>query len=288
VQTFTEGLAYAGPVIHSESTPYQRIVVTRERDGTRLYLNGNLQFSTYDEYRYHEALVHPAFMHRPDARSVLVLGGGDGLALREVLKYPQVEHVDLVDLDPAMTRLFTENASFRALNHEAFLSPRVLVHNADAFTWLREGEAHYDVVIIDFPDPNNFALGKLYTTTFYQTLAARLDPASVVVVQSTSPYVATNAYWCIHNTLREVGFQVLPYHVYVPSFGDWGFFVASLSDLRTNPLDTAIEHRFLDDRTFAEARHFPPDMAWRATAVNRLNNQALVHLFEEEWDRVGQ
>lgn len=288
VQTFTEGLAYAGPVIHAESTPYQRIVVTRERDGTRLYLNGNLQFSTYDEYRYHEALVHPAFMHRPDARSVLVLGGGDGLALREVLKYPQVEHVDLVDLDPAMTRLFTENASFRALNHEAFLSPRVHVHNADAFTWLREGDAYYDIVIIDFPDPSNFALGKLYTTTFYQTLAARLDPASVVVVQSTSPYVATNAYWCIHNTLREVGFQVMPYHVYVPSFGDWGFFVASRSGLRTSPLDTAIQHRFLDDRTFAEARHFPPDMAWRATAVNRLNNQALVHLFEEEWDRVGQ
>ena len=117
--------------------------------------------ATYDEYRYHEALVHPALMHRPDARSVLVLGGGDGLALREVLKYPQVRHVDLVDLDPAMTRLFTENASFRALNHEAFLNPRVSVHNADAFTWLREGDAHYDVVIIDFPDPNNFALGKL-------------------------------------------------------------------------------------------------------------------------------
>lgn len=288
VQTFTEGLAYNGPIIHAESTPYQRIVVTRERDGLRLYLNGNLQFSTYDEYRYHEALVHPAFMHCDRPTNVLVLGGGDGLALREVLKYAAVRHVDLVDLDPAMTRLFSTNAAFLELNKRSFLDPRVTVHNADAFTWLRAGGPAYDVVVIDFPDPNSYALGKLYTTTFYNTLAQRLHDRSVVVVQSTSPYVATGSYWCIHNTLNASGYTVMPYHVYVPSFGDWGFFLASRSTLRTMPLETTVERRFLDDRTFAEARHFPPDIAWRSTELNRLNNQALVRLFEEEWDRVGQ
>jgi spermidine synthase len=288
VQTFTEGLAYNGPIIHAETTPYQRIVVTREHDGLHLYLNGNLQFSTYDEYRYHEALVHPAFMHASNAGRVLVLGGGDGLALREVLKHARVKEVDLVDLDPAMTRLFSGNATFSALNDEAFHDPRVTVHNADAFTWLRSDSSTYDVVIIDFPDPNSFSLGKLYTTSFYRTLDTRLHAQSVVVVQSTSPYVATASYWCIHNTLREVGFQVSPFHVYVPSFGDWGFFLASRSDLVTRPSDARVPRRFLDDRTFAEARHFPPDIAWRRTEVNRLNDQALVRLFEEEWSKVGQ
>lgn len=288
VQSFTEGMAYAGPIIHAESTPYQRIVITREHDGTRLYLNGNLQFSTFDEYRYHEALVHPAFLHRPDAKRILVLGGGDGLAVREVLKYPQVEHVDLVDLDPGMTDLFRDSDGFSALNEGSLRSPKVTIHNADAFQWLRAGNDTYDIVLIDFPDPNNYALGKLYTTTFYNTLAQRLDARSVVVVQSTSPYVATGSYWCIHNTLRHEGYTVLPYHVFVPSFGDWGFFLASLSPLKEQRLPAAVQRRFLDERTFAEARHFPRDMAWRETEVNRLNNQALVRLFEAEWDRVGQ
>lgn len=288
VQTFTEGLAYNGPIIHAETTPYQRIVVTREHDGLHLYLNGNLQFSTYDEYRYHEALVHPAFMHASNAGRVLVLGGGDGLALREVLKHADVKQVDLVDLDPAMTRLFSGNVMFSALNKDAFHDPRVTVHNADAFTWLRADTSTYDVVIIDFPDPNSFSLGKLYTTSFYRTLDARLHARSVVVVQSTSPYVATASYWCIHNTLREVGFQVSPFHVYVPSFGDWGFFLASRSNLVTRAIGSNVPRRFLDDRTFAEARHFPPDIAWRETEVNRLNDQALVRLFEEEWSKVGQ
>ena len=288
VQTFTEGLAYNGPIVHAETTPYQRIVVTREQDGMRLYLNGNLQFSTFDEYRYHEALVHPAFMHAPRVERVLVLGGGDGLALREVLKYRAVRHVDLVDLDPAMTRLFSTNAAFVEMNRRAFQDERVAVHNADAFAWLRSAGPAYDVVIIDFPDPNSFSLGKLYTTSFYRTLAGRLTPASVVAVQSTSPYVATGSYWCIHNTLREVGFELLPYHVYVPSFGDWGFFLASRSELQERPLADTVDRRFLDDRTFASARHFPPDMGWRPTEVNRLNNQVLVRMFEEEWARVEQ
>lgn len=288
VQTFTESLAYNGSIIHAENSPYQRIVVTREHDGMHLYLNGNLQFSTYDEYRYHEALVHPAFMHARKAHRVLVLGGGDGLALREVLKHKEVQNVDLVDLDPAMTRLFSDHTMFSALNAHAFHDGRVTVHNADAFTWLRSDTSKYDVVIIDFPDPNSFSLGKLYTTSFYRTLDARLHATSVVVVQSTSPYVATRSYWCIHNTLREVGFRVSPFHVYVPSFGDWGFFLASRSDLVPRPIGHHVDRRFLDERTFAEARHFPPDIAWRRTEVNRLNDQALVRLFEEEWSKVGQ
>jgi spermidine synthase len=111
--------------VHAENTPYQRIVVTRWKDDLRLHLNNNLQFSSRDEYRYHEALVHPGLSTLPAARRVLVLGGGDGLAVREILKYPQIESVTLVDLDPAMTRLFASAPPLRKLNQDALHSPKV-------------------------------------------------------------------------------------------------------------------------------------------------------------------
>jgi spermidine synthase len=103
--TLAEDGLFADDVIYARTSAYQRIVITRGRAGFQLFLNGNLQFSSTDEYRYHEALVHPAMMLNESPRRVLVLGGGDGLALREILKYPSVEWVTLVDLDPDMTNL---------------------------------------------------------------------------------------------------------------------------------------------------------------------------------------
>ena len=98
---------YADEVIFARDTRYQRIVLTQWKDDVRLFLSSHLQFSSRDEYRYHEALVHPGLAALPGARRVLVLGGGDGLAVREILKYPDVETITLVDLDPEMTRLFS-------------------------------------------------------------------------------------------------------------------------------------------------------------------------------------
>src|SRR5699024_3687325 len=99
----------------------------------RLYLNGDLQFAEHDEYRYHESLVHPVMAKRP--KDVLVLGGGDGLALREIVKYDDVENVTLVELDPVMTQLGSSDQRLTSLNDHAFDDPRVDVVNADAFTW---------------------------------------------------------------------------------------------------------------------------------------------------------
>jgi spermidine synthase len=279
-----EGL-YADPVVLAKSTPYQRIVLTRHRGQFQLFLNGQLQFSSVDEYRYHEALVHPAFSLRPGARRVLVLGGGDGLAVREILRHPSVAEIVLVDLDPEMTRLAVENPLLRDLNHSSLLEPRVRVVNEDALIWLgREGSGLFDVAFVDFPDPHNFSLGKLYTTRFYGLLRARLDPEGVVAVQSTSPLMARRSFWCINRTLEAAGFQVRPYHALVPSFGEWGFALAALRpfDLPKVPPPGL---RYLDAPTLASLFVLGPDMAPVDAEVNRLNNQALVRYYEEEWRR---
>jgi spermidine synthase len=280
-----EANLYADEVVLAKTTPYQRIVVTAWRNDLRLFLNSHLQFSSRDEYRYHEALVHPAMAARPSARRVLILGGGDGLALREVLKYPHVEHVRLVDLDPEVTRLFTRHPELRRLNQGAFDDPRVQVDNADAFPWLDGGSDRYDVALIDFPDPSNFSVGKLYTTAFYRRLLHRLAPDALFVVQSTSPLFARQSYWCVVETIRAVGVNAWPYHVYVPSFGEWGFVMASRGGW-TMPEQLPAGLRFLDAQQMPAMFEFPPDMAAVASDVNRLDNQALVQYYEREWSAV--
>lgn len=287
IVSWSEASAYGEEVIFAKSTPYQRITITRRADDLRLYLNSNLQFSSRDEYRYHEALVHPGLARLPDARRVLVLGGGDGLAVREILRYPQIESVTLVDLDPAMTRLFSTQELLLALNKHAFSSPKVQVVNADAFTWLKENGEIFDFIVADFPDPSNFSVGKLYTTAFYQRARAALAEQGAMVIQCTSPFVARKSFWCIDETLRACGLTTEPYHANVPSFGEWGFILASPRPLGDEWRLPGGLH-FVDSANVAELSHFPPDMGRVATEVNRLNNQALVRYFESEWAPYAQ
>jgi spermidine synthase len=286
-----ESSLYPDPVIYATSTPYQRIVITKAPHDLRLFLNNNLQFSSRDEYRYHEALVHPGLATLGAPRHVLILGGGDGLAAREVLKYPSIEDVTLVDLDGAMTQLFSGNELLSSLNQHVFASPKMHVVTADAFLWLREHKDELksrppDFVIADFPDPSNYSIGKLYTLTFFRLLHEIVGEHGMVVVQSTSPYVATKSYWCVVNTLAAAGFITTPYHAYVPSFGEWGFVLAGTSPFRAAD-DYPSGLRFVTPETVATMRYFPIDMGPRPTEVNRLDNQALVRYFDEEWAEYG-
>ena len=283
--TLAEAPLSADEIVHAETTPYQRIVVTRWRDDLRLFLNHNLQFSSHDEYRYHEALVHPGLAALPAARRALVLGGGDGLALREILKYPGVEAVTLVDLDPAMTGLFATAPPLAALNGGALTSPRVTVVNADALQWLEESREHFDFIVIDFPDPANFALGKLYTSAFYRLLEKRLAARGLIVVQSTSPLYARQSFWCVVTTLEDAGFRTAPYHALVPSFGEWGFIIAGRQEFVPVAVDPK-KTRFLTPEIVPDLFRFPADMARVPAEVNRLNNQVLVRYFEQEWRKV--
>ena len=283
--SFAEAHLYADEIVHAESSPYQRIVLTRWKDDLRLFLNNNLQFSSRDEYRYHEALVHPGLATLPGAKRVLVLGGGDGLAVREILKYPQVESVTLVDLDPAMTRLFSTAPPLRKLNEEALQSPKVRIVNADALQWLEGSDELFDFVVVDFPDPSNFAIGKLYSAAFYRLLDKHLTAGALAVIQSTSPLYARQSFWCVVTTLESVGFTATPYHALVPSFGEWGFVLAGKRAYRP-PAKYEAPTRFLTPETTPALFEFPKDMARVDAEVNRLNNQVLVRYFENEWRQV--
>ena len=288
--TLAEDGLFMDNIVYAKSSPYQRIVVTKGKTGHALFLNGNLQFNSFDEYRYHEALVHPAFAaYDGEPKRVLVLGGGDGLALREILKYKSVETVQLIDLDPMMTGLSKDFPALGELNNQAFNDPRVSVANGDAFVWLDSTEAApFDIVIIDFPDPNNFALGKLYSTRFYNLLKRKLKPDSAVVIQCTSPLVARRSYWSIIKTLEASGFSVKPYQTTVPSFGVWGYALAKLQPFeRPAKPPTGVEMKFLNENTFASMFDFPTDMTVPEgeIEINRLDNQALVRYYETEWRR---
>jgi spermidine synthase len=291
--TLAEDALFMDNIIYAKSSPYQRIVVTKGKTGYALFLNGNLQFNSFDEYRYHEALVHPAFAaFNGEAKRVLVLGGGDGLALREIEKYRSVEYIQLVDLDPEMTRISYSVPALGELNKHSYDDPRVHVTNGDAFVWLDSVQTEpFDIAIVDFPDPNNFALGKLYTTRFYNLLKSKLRTDSSIVIQTTSPLVARKSFWCIVKTLETVGFTVRPYQTAVPSFGIWGFALAKLepfdAPLKPRP---GIDLRFLTDNSFASMFEFSGDTSMPDEDIepNRLDNQSLVRYYEAEWRKFEQ
>jgi spermidine synthase len=282
IVAFAESASFQDNVIYAKTTKYQRVILTKTTDDIRLFLNGNLQFSSKDEYRYHESLVHPGMVNIHNPKSVLILGGGDGLAVREVLKYPSVEKIRLVDLDPDMTRLFATNPMLSKLNNNSLNSPKLKVINADAFLWLQKNTEQFDFIIIDFPDPGNYSIGKLYTNTFYRLIKTALNPTGVGVVQSTSPYVAKKSFWCVDETLKSVGFLTTPYHVYVPAFGDWGYILFSNFELRKGSQLPA-DLKYITPQVMDSLFVFPPDMRVAHSEVNKLNNQILVKYFEEEW-----
>jgi spermidine synthase len=284
--TWAEDRFYGERIVHAASSDYQRVVVTAGASGNvRLFLNGNLQFSSSDEYRYHEALVHPAMAAHGAPKKVAILGGGDGMALREVLKYPSVEQVTMVELDPHMTRLFATEPLLRQLNHNAFDSPKLRIVNTDAFTWLEGHDEIFDVIVVDFPDPSNYSLGKLYTTSFYTLIDRHLAASGYAVVQTTSPLLARRSFWTVVATLEAVGLTTLPYHAHVPSFGEWGFVIASRRPWHA-PATLPAGLKFLTLDGLPALLQFPPDMDRVPAEANRLSNQVLVHLFEEEWGRV--
>ena len=275
---------YGDSIWHAEQSAYQRIVLTRSRLATMLFLNGNLQFSSADERRYHEALVHPAVaaLGRPPER-VLIAGGGDGLAAREVLRYASVSRVLLVDLDPAMTRL---GAGLLAeLGEGSLRDPRLTIENADALAYVLASREAFDVVIVDLPDPNNLALGKLYTTRFYRAVAARLGEGGVVAVQATSPLYSRTSFWSVVTTMEAAGLAVRPYHAFVPAFGEWGFALAARAPFEP-PAHLALGGlSYLDDARLARLFRFPRDMARVPAEPSRLDTQSLVRTYEREIGR---
>ena len=280
-----EGGLYRDRVILSEQTAYQKIVVTKHKDDLRLYIDGNVQFSTADEYRYHEALVHVPMSYAENRDSVLVLGGGDGMAVRELLKYPETK-ITLVDLDPGMTELCSTDPMITKVNGGSLTDERLMIINTDAYKYIEQSAESFDVIIVDLPDPNNEALNKLYTNVFYRLCAVHLNEGGVINVQSTSPYYAKNAYWCIGKTMESEGLSVKSYHLEVPAFGDWGFHMASASELmKKHPLPE--DTRYLSEDNCAAMFIFGKDEKVGNIEVNHLTKPVLIQYYNDavkDWE----
>jgi spermidine synthase len=216
---------YKDKIVYQEQTRYQKIVVTQWKEDYWLFINGSTQFSTYDEERYHEPLVHPLMGLIKERKDILLLGGGDGLAAREILKYPDVENLTLVDLDPAMTRLARQDTIFLSINQGSLNDPRVRVVNQDAYQFIKNSGDLYDAVIIDLPDPKSVSLSLLYSLGFYKMVEKHLKPFGSMVTQSTSPLYSPEAFLCIKKTMEAAGFSTVPYQNSVPSMGLWGWVI---------------------------------------------------------------
>lgn len=279
---------YSDPVVKADRSQYQDIVLTEAsslsgRGDMRLFLNGDLQFSSVDEYRYHEALVHPA-MAGPHGR-VLVLGGGDGLALREVLRYDDVKRADLVELDPTVVNMVRHTPKLRRLNHHSFRDDRANVHFGDAFQWLRHNSQNYDTIIVDMPGPDSTSTAKLYSVEFYALAMQSLADDGSMVVQSGSPYFAPKSYWSIEASLRKAGLKTTPYHMPVPSFGEWGYHLAAKgSSPEVRLSDSAPSLRSVDAAVLRAATVFPADRRRMTDApASTLMHPRILDFAQQEW-----
>lgn len=253
-------------VVFSQQTPYQQITITQWRDKHTLYLNEGKQLSTFDEWQYHEPLVHPVMSLTNGPVDVLLMGAGDGCAIRELLKHDRVRSITLVDLDSAMTTLATEHPIFRKMNQDAYYSDKLTVINADAFHYLEVNEVFFDVMIADFPDPRTIEINKLYSHEFYRLCYQRLRPNGAFITQSASPYYTTHAFRCIEKTVKSAGFNTLPIQNHVYSFGQWSWVIGS-KKLSTEQIKAKIHH--LDFKGLEDLRWLTPDALLLLTSFGK-------------------
>jgi len=287
---------YKDKIVYQEQTRYQKIVVTKWKNNFWLFLNGSTQFSTYDEERYHEPLIHPLMSLVKERNKILLLGGGDGLAAREILKYSDVKSLTLVDLDPSMIRLAKEDKIFININQGSLNDPRVHVINQDAYQFIKESTELYDAIIIDLPDPKSVSLSLLYSLGFYKLVKKHLTPFGAIVTQSTSPLYSPEAFICIKNTLEVAGFSVLPFQNSVPSMGQWGWQLGirkkvMSSDLLKQKLMTRkllnIDTRFYNQDAMISMMHFGKGLFEKENDIKpntQFNHNILKYYRQGSWD----
>jgi len=263
--SFSEQKKYKDTIIYSVQTKFQKIVMTRWKKDYWLFINGQEQFSTYDEEKYHEPLVHPAMALANSHENILILGGGDGLAAREVLKYPDVGTLTLVDLDPVMTDLATHHPILSRINRNAFSNKKVTIINEDGAAFLEKSQHLYNVILIDLPDPDSMDLMHLYSYHLYRTVKAHLTRGGVMVTQATSPFFARKAFLCINKTIQAAGFTTLPIHNAIPTLGQWGWVLAvdknlispaALKKMACQLTFNTMETRFINQDAMMSMVHF--------------------------------
>ena len=295
-------------VVYRLQTPFQNVVLTKRHiaagkpDILSLYINGALQFATNDERIYHAYLTTPAMLAAYRREHLLVLGGGDGLAVRDLLRW-NPESVTLIDIDAQLLDLFrgTDRQapawlgdSLVALNGDALNDARVQVVQGDAFIEVERlvaAERRFDVVVADLPDPNHPDLNRLYSDYFYARVRQLLSPDGAFVTQSTSPYHAKTAFLAIGKTLASAGFHVQQYHANVPSFGEWGWSIGTLAgqpaSARIAATDAITPDGWLNKAQLVAAFAFPKGYFDAApdVEVNRLGSHVVYGYHQQAWQR---
>lgn len=278
---------YEDDIVFSKRSKFQKIVLTRHRNDFRLYLDGSLQFSSSDEYRYHEMLILPGiFCAKRPIKDVLIMGGGDGLAVKNLVSFSFIQSIDLVELDPEMIHLARQHASLSTLNNHSLRDPRVKIYIMDAFQYIRQTPKKYDFIIADFPDPHDEMIAKLYSREMYHFIQKRMHPNSVFVTQSTSPLFAGEAFWNIHFTMKEVFHEVIPYHVFIPSFGEWGFNIASFKKCEIDKIrlkQKEKEFRYFSQKTWERALIFAKDEINSKKYVTSFNSPRVFQDYLKGW-----
>ena len=281
---FLDHKLYQDEVMYSEQTSYQKLVLTRYKDDIRFFLDGSIQFSSIDEYRYHEPLVHIPMGLTRNRYKILILGGGDGLATRELLKYPEIKQIEIVDLDRQVTKLASSYKLLTQLNKNSLKDPKVKIINQDALKFLENSSELFDVIIADLPDPNNEGLAKLYSREFYRLVGRHLAEDGIFVTQATSPYFSTETFWIIKNTIEVEGLHTLPYHVSVPSFGEWGFILASKTEIDKNQAKILVSTKFLTKEVVETFFVFDNDLlpTKETDEINTFYNPIILKTYEED------
>jgi spermidine synthase len=301
-------LLYLDKVVHTDKTRYQQLTFTERHMGLEqdniinFYLNGRLQFSSIDEHIYHDYLVAPVMAGSARQDNILIIGGGDGLALRDVLTY-NPKSVTLIDLDSELINIFKQPKNLvnprlaeqiLQLNKRSLQDERVTIIAADAFiaiNQLLKNNQAFDAIIVDLPDPSHPDLNKLYSVNFYARLKLLLSGDGLIAIQSTSPYHAKDSFIAIGNTLAAANFShVQQYHDNVPSFGEWGWTIASKNGAsplaRLNKLtELPIEHHWLNLPVLKAAFVFPNNFYdnKEKIGVNILGSHTIYQLHQKAW-----
>jgi len=301
-------LLYLDKVVHTQKTRYQQLTFTERHMGLgqnniiNFYLNGRLQFSSIDEHIYHDYLVAPVLAGSARHDKILIIGGGDGLALRDVLKY-NPKSVTLIDLDADLIDIFQHTSNhlprrlaqqIAQLNQNSLQDKRVNIIRADAFIAINDllkSSQVFDAIIIDLPDPSHPDLNKLYSVNFYARLKQLLSGDGLIAIQSTSPYHAKNSFISIGKTVAAADFiHVQQYHDNVPSFGEWGWTIAAKSGAspltRLNNLTSLpIKHSWLNLPLLKSAFVFPNNFYddKENIPINILGSHTIYQLHQEAW-----
>lgn len=288
---------YKDKIVLQEQSMYQKIVITEWKKDYWLYLNDNLQFSTFDEAMYHEVMVHPIMHVLQQPQNILILGGGDGCAARELLKYPNVVQITLVDIDKQLTDLFQQEAFLTKFNDNALNHPKVRVLNNDGYQFLNETDSFFDLILIDLPDPKSVELTRLYSKEFYELCRLRLTPKGGIITQAGSPYYTPYAFECINQTMLAASFQTLPLHNQVLSMGEWGWVLGVKSKMDKTEMIAAMQRldsekiatKWLNKESMMLITSFGKDFYAKSKVdsikINRLSDPQLLHYYNKgNWD----